>query len=198
MDKDSGLSSERSHVIRVYSIALGIIALDQLTKWVVHFNIDFRSQEIPVIEGFFKLVYWGNTGSAFSMFSGQNHLLAIIAMGAIVAIFFFRSFFEIHHALGRWAMGLINGGIVGNLIDRLVHNYVVDFLFFYTQRKSGSVIVSEIGFPAFNVADTAITTGIGLIFLLSAKEARKQALSKEKAQPSESEGLKNTSSEKNS
>lgn len=179
MEKDLELSSDRSHVIRVYSIALGIIAIDQITKWIVHYNIDFRSQEISIIDGFFKLVYWGNTGSAFSLFSGQNHLLAFIAVGAIIAIYFFRGFFEIHHPLGRWAMGLINGGIVGNLIDRLVHNYVVDFLFFYTQRKSGAAIVSEIGFPAFNVADTAITTGIGLIFLLSAIESRKHAMEKE-------------------
>lgn len=172
-------------VVRVYAIAFGIIALDQLTKWIIHTNLEFRREEIDVIDGFFRIVYWGNTGSAFSMFSGQNHILAIIAFVAVVGIYFFRQHFEIHFSLGRWSMGLITGGIIGNLIDRIVHDYVVDFIYFYTYRKSGSELVSEIGFPAFNIADTAICTGIGLMFLLSARVARKEALAAEKTRQNE-------------
>jgi len=58
---------------------------------------------------------------------------------------------------------LIFGGIAGNLVDRFTHKHVVDFLYFYLVQRGGG----EIGFPAFNVADTAICTGVGLLFLLS-------------------------------
>jgi lipoprotein signal peptidase len=55
------------------------------------------------------------------------------------------------------------GGIIGNILDRIRHDHVVDFLYFYLQRRSGQ----EIGFPAFNVADSAICVGVGLLFVLS-------------------------------
>ena len=58
---------------------------------------------------------------------------------------------------------MIFGGIAGNLVDRFVHGHVVDFIYFYLSRRGGS----EIGFPAFNIADSAICTGVGLLFLLS-------------------------------
>jgi signal peptidase II len=66
------------------------------------------------------------------------------------------------------AFGLIFGGIVGNLIDRLWRGHVIDFLYFYLQQRGGG----DIGFPAFNVADSAICTGVGLIFLITWKSER--------------------------
>ena len=65
--------------------------------------------------------------------------------------------------MGQFALGLIFGGIVGNLIDRLTVKHVIDFIYFYVEQRGGK----EIGFPAFNVADSAICTGVGLIFLLT-------------------------------
>jgi len=64
---------------------------------------------------------------------------------------------------GQISLGLIFGGIAGNLVDRFAHGHVIDFLRFYVNRRGAG----EIGFPAFNVADTAICTGVGLLFLLS-------------------------------
>lgn len=185
MECDPAKNTDKQWVKLIYLIACGVVALDQISKWIIHFNLEFRAEEISVIDGFFKIVYWGNTGSAFSMFSGNNNVLAAIALLAVFAIYFFRKHFEIHHSLGRWAMGLITGGIIGNLIDRLVHSYVVDFLYFYTTRTSGS----ELGFPAFNVADSAICTGIGLIFLLSAQEAKRAAKIEDVSPPEKSEEI---------
>ena len=74
-----------------------------------------------------------------------------------------RHHFGLEHRLGQWALGLMFGGIVGNIIDRLVHHHVVDFLYFHVQTRSGN----EAGFPAFNVADSGICIGVGLMFLLS-------------------------------
>jgi signal peptidase II len=146
---------------RIAIIALLVIGLDQLTKRLVLSFLCY-SQEKVVIEGFFKLVLWGNTGAAWSLFRGNNLLLAAVAIVALVVLFLSRHHFDARSWLGQIAFGLICGGIVGNLIDRLRVHHVIDFLYFYLQRGSG-----EIGFPAFNVADSAICTGVGLIFLMT-------------------------------
>lgn len=152
---------------RVAIIALLVIGLDQLTKQLVLRFLGY-AQERVVIEGFFKFVHWGNTGAAWSLFRGNNELLAIIALAALVVLFFSRHHFDSRTLLGQTAFGLIIGGIVGNLIDRLWAKHVIDFLYFYVQQRGGG----EIGFPAFNVADSAICTGVGLVFLMTWKSER--------------------------
>ena len=151
-------------------LALAVAIVDQLTKWLVLRTIPFGHGEHDLIPGFFKFVHWGNTGAAWSMFSGQNEMLAIVALLALLILFLSRRHFEIHTRLGRVAMGLIFGGIIGNLIDRLFRDHVIDFIRFYLIRRGGE----EIGFPAFNVADSGICVGVGLLFLISFRsEARR-------------------------
>jgi len=150
---------------RIAALALVVLALDQFTKWLVLHNLDL-SDEKTVIPGFFKLVQWRNTGAAWSQFSGNNNALAFVAFIALLllAVMCFRQ----HHILAsQIAFGLIVGGIAGNLTDRLLpgRHAVVDFLYFYVQQRGGRVI----DFPAFNVADTAICTGVALIFLITWK-----------------------------
>jgi signal peptidase II len=147
---------------RIAAIALAVIALDQLTKALVLQFLGY-SQEKIVVEGFFKLVHWGNTGAAWSLFRGNNDILAVVALVALVVLFFSRHHFDSGSFLGQIAFGLIFGGIIGNLIDRIRVKHVIDFLYFYVQQRGGS----EVGFPAFNVADSAICTGVGLIFILT-------------------------------
>jgi len=153
---------------RVAMIAAGVIALDQLTKQLVLHSLGY-AQEKVVVEGFFKFVHWYNTGAAWSLFRGNNMLLAMIAIAALVVLFFSRHHFDARTLLGQVAFGLICGGIVGNLIDRLWAKHVIDFIYFYLQQRNGA----EVGFPAFNVADTAICTGVGLVFLLTWKAERR-------------------------
>ena len=150
----------------IAALALAILALDQFTKWLVLRALDLGDEKI-VIAGFFKLVHWGNTGSAWSLFSGNNAALALVALFALVALYLTRHHFSSHTLGGQIAFGLIFGGIAGNLTDRLLpsRHAVVDFLYFYLQQRGGRVI----DFPAFNVADTAICTGVGLIFLITWK-----------------------------
>jgi signal peptidase II len=152
---------------RVAAIALLVVALDQMTKQIVLRFLGY-SQEKIVIEGFFKFVHWGNTGAAWSLFRGNNGLLATIAVVALIVLFLSRHHFDARSLLGQLAFGLICGGILGNLIDRLWAKHVIDFLYFYVQQRGGN----EIGFPAFNVADSAICTGVGLIFLLTWRSER--------------------------
>src|SRR5579859_5847919 len=154
---------------RIGLIALFIIGLDQLTKTIVLRFLGY-AQEKVVIDGFFKFVHWGNTGAAWSLFRGNNNILALVALVALVVLFFSRHHFDSRTLLGQIAFGLIFGGIVGNLIDRLLRGHVIDFLYFYLQQRGG-----EVGFPAFNVADSAICTGVGLIFLITWRNERHPA-----------------------
>jgi len=147
---------------RIAYLALFIFALDQLTKKLVLTYLGY-AQEKDLVHGFFKLVHWGNTGAEWSLFSGNNAILAVVALAALIILFLTRHHFDIHTLGGQISLGLIFGGILGNLTDRLLRKYVIDFLYFYVIRRDGE----EAGFPAFNVADSAICIGVALLFILS-------------------------------
>ena len=148
----------------IAALAAAVWGLDQLTKWLVLRHL-YPGDERTIIPGFFKLVHWGNTGAAWSLFSGNNAALALVGLFALVALFLTRHHFNSHTLGGQIAFGLIFGGIAGNLTDRVFRHAVVDFLYFYLQQRGGRII----DFPAFNVADTAICTGVALIFLITWK-----------------------------
>ena len=136
-------------------VALGIILLDQASKeWVRHAFALHES--VPVVPGFFHLTYIRNTGAAWGMFSGQNLALAVLAFAMLVALVLFRRQFLPPGRVHRVALGLLCGGIVGNLFDRLRLDYVVDFLDVYWRVHH---------FPAFNVADSAICIAVGIYVL---------------------------------
>ena len=149
---------------RIFIIAALVLAVDQITKQLVKRLLPLWHERI-MLDGFFKFVHWENTGAAWSMFTGRNYVLAIVGVIALFVLFRSRRHFDAHTLLGQVALGLIFGGIIGNLIDRLFVGHVTDFLYFYVQRRGGG----EAGFPAFNVADSAICIGVGLIFILSWK-----------------------------
>jgi signal peptidase II len=148
----------------IAALALVVFALDQFTKWQVLRSLALDDEK-TVIPGFFKLVHWGNTGAAWSLFSGNNAALALVALFALIALFLTRHHFSSQMLGGQIAFGLIFGGIAGNFLDRVRVGHVIDFIYFYLQQRGGRII----DFPAFNVADTAICTGVGLIFLLTWK-----------------------------
>src|SRR6266403_3152672 len=152
---------------RIAAIALLVVAFDQLTKQIVVRFLGYGQDKV-IVDGFFKFVHWGNTGAAWSLFRGNNYLLALVAILAVVVLYFSRHHFDARTLLGQVAFGLICGGIVGNLIDRLWAGHVIDFIYFYVIQRSGA----ELGFPAFNVADSAICTGVGLVFLITWKSER--------------------------
>lgn len=165
---------------RVFNLALAIIIFDQATKLLVLKYLGFEKSR-TVIDGFFELVHWGNTGAAWSMFTGYNGMLAVVAGLALVGLFFARHHFSIHTLGGQISLGLIFGGIAGNLIDRVRVGHVVDFLHFYVYRRDGHIA----GFPAFNVADSAICVGVGLLFLLSWQSGNTpEATSESRTEPS--------------
>jgi signal peptidase II len=153
---------------RILVLAVVVFVLDQLTKWLV-LRFTYEGEERIIIPGFFNLAHRANTGAAWSLFTGNNAVLAVIALVALVVLFLARHHFHARTLTGQLALGLIFGGITGNLADRLLpgRHAVVDFLHFYLQRRGSYV---PLDFPAFNVADSAICTGVALIFLINWKK----------------------------
>jgi signal peptidase II len=163
--KGGGLLDTRTFDRLMIVVALAVFALDQFTKFLVNHYLDLYDEKI-VIPGFFKFVHWGNTGAAWSLFTNRNGLLIIVGVVALLVLFRSRRHFFTHPVMGPLALGLIFGGILGNLTDRVVLKQVTDFLYFYLERRGAG----PIGFPAFNVADSAICIGVGLIFISSLKK----------------------------
>lgn len=168
----------RSPNRRIGAIALVVYGLDQLTKWLVLASLP-EGHERVIIDGFFKFVHWGNTGAAWSMFRGNNAMLAIVALVALLVLFLTRRHFESRTLTGQIAFGFIFGGILGNLTDRLMpsRQHVIDFLYFYIERADGR----ELGFPAFNIADSGICVGVALVFWVtwrSEKQAKTLSVDK--------------------
>ena len=146
----------------VVLIAATIATLDQFTKWLVVRCIGPEESRV-VIAGFFDLVNWPNTGAAWSMLQDYNVVLIAVSLLAILALYLFRHTFQLQRPGPRIALGLITGGIIGNLIDRVRVGHVTDFLFFYIGRYH---------WPAFNLADSAICVGVGLYIILSWRSDR--------------------------
>jgi signal peptidase II len=148
----------RRDLISIF-ITLSVIGLDQITKWVVEQKMTLH-QSIPIIPGLMNLTYVRNTGVAFGLFSSPDSglrsillfLLSLVAI-AVIVLFWVKSR-HAHLALSG-ALALILGGALGNLLDRLRQGEVIDFIDVYWK---------DLHWPAFNVADSAIT--LGVIFLL--------------------------------
>ncbi|MBL9188843.1 MAG: signal peptidase II [Opitutaceae bacterium] len=143
---------------RLLVIAVIVLALDQATKLWINARVPFDplhthgvGGDIEVIRGFFYVIHVGNTGAAWSMFAGRSTLLALLACGTLVAIGLWRHSLGLRAPAAQVSFGLLCGGIVGNLIDRLAHGHVIDFLDFHF----GSYV-----YPTFNVADSGICVGV--------------------------------------
>ena len=170
-----GHKHELAFIWKMAWVALFVLLPDQLSKWLVLRWLD-AAEERLVVEGFFRFVHWTNRGAAWSLFNqfdGINMWLALFALVALVVLLLARHHFDVHTRGGQVALGLICGGIAGNLIDRFLHGHVIDFIYFFLERRGGG----EIGFPAFNVADAAICTGVGLLLLMSWQKDQQAAAS---------------------
>jgi signal peptidase II len=152
-----------------YLIAVAVILLDQATKRVIVGTLRL-GQGLPVVPGFFDLVFVLNPGAAFSFLatlpdSVRNPFFITISVTAVILILVYRTRHLQQHALASLSLALILGGAIGNLIDRLRYGMVVDFLL---------VHVYEYHWPAFNVADSAISIGVTLMVLDMLLEWRRE------------------------
>lgn len=138
-------------------ITIAITVSDQWTKlWV---RAEFALGESrEVVPGFFSFTYLRNPGAAWGMFGGHNMMLTLLSIIMLAVIFIFRRSFLSDTWEHRIALGLMAGGILGNLMDRVRWGYVVDFLDFN---------IAGYHWPVFNVADSAICVGVGIYIVSS-------------------------------
>ncbi len=139
----------------VILLGLAILLLDQITKQAIRANFAYGESR-PVIEGFFNLVYVRNDGAAWNVLSGQSLVLILISVAVLVLLVVYRRSFLQETLPHRVMLGLMLGGIVGNLVDRIRFGWVTDFLDF------------EFGtyhYPSFNVADSAICIAVALYII---------------------------------
>ncbi|MDB6093787.1 MAG: lipoprotein signal peptidase [Verrucomicrobia bacterium] len=143
-------------------LAAGVFLADQVSKYLIGARLPFGTYgepgAIPVIRNFFYLVHVGNTGAAWSMFSGRSVVLALVAAATLAAIFVWRRALGLRDRVTQVSFGLLCGGIMGNLVDRLKHGHVIDFL----DLHFGSYV-----YPTFNLADSGICIGVGLYLIHS-------------------------------
>jgi signal peptidase II len=146
------------------AIALPVFVLDRLTKLWIENNVS-AYDSFHVIPGFFDIVHTKNRGAAFGMFAESGGpLRTFLLIGVSVAVLIFITAALLRPSktgatastLTQYGLSLVMGGAIGNIYDRIVHGMVTDFLEFYT---------GEYRFAAFNVADSAITIGAGLLIL---------------------------------
>ncbi|MFP4166878.1 MAG: signal peptidase II [Opitutales bacterium] len=156
-------SKHRIGYARLLVTAIVLLALDQLTKAWVFNNLDLGSYFYPdyieIIPGFFNIVHIGNEGAAWGLFSGYGEWLALLALVALFAIFRYRHSLELHSSSRQYIFGLIVGGVLGNLVDRLLHGHVIDFLDFHLPFSIPGILTDG-RWPAFNLADSGIVVGV--------------------------------------
>ncbi|MGH7894574.1 MAG: signal peptidase II [Candidatus Binatia bacterium] len=154
----------RASLTGKWLLALGtagaVVALDQSTKAVVVSRMELH-QSIPVVESFFALTYVRNTGAAFGLFAGRLMALQVpffllVSVFAVTLLFWFLHGLTAERRLVVAACGAVIGGATGNMIDRVAFGEVIDFL---------DLFVGSYHWPAFNVADMAISLGVIVLCL---------------------------------
>lgn len=155
-------------MIRYYIIALCVIIIDQMTKWLIVKNMELH-ESIPIIDNFFAITSHRNKGAAWGILQGQMTFFYIVTIIVVIGIVYMLHKHGKENKLFAFSLSIILGGAIGNFIDRIFRKEVVDFLDF---------MIFSYDFPIFNVADSALTVGVILIIIATifedgkAKEGR--------------------------
>ena len=155
---------------KAYGLAAAVFALDRLTKWIIETRMSVMDT-LNVVPGFFDIIHSKNRGVAFSLFADSTSpwrtaLLIVAALAALVLVGGMLWRGARLDRLTLYGLALILGGALGNVFDRIMWGAVTDFLDFY---------VGTLHWPAFNVADSAVVTGSGLLLLDMLKPKRAPA-----------------------
>ena len=137
---------------KLLGISLISVVLDRIIKMII-VSLGFGNS-ITVIKGFFNITCMYNDGAAWSMLSGYRILLIIISIAELIVLYFVFIKGKKLKTIEIIIMGMLIGGIVGNLIDRIVYGYVIDYLDFN---------IFGYNFPIFNLADSLIVISVGLL-----------------------------------
>lgn len=139
---------------KIYLTAIIIFIIDQISKVIISSYIELNSS-IRIIKNFFYLTYTNNTGASFGILRNNRILLIILSIIALLILLRYISTFKEtkYNIIG---LGLLMGGIIGNLLDRVLFGYVRDFLNFY---------IIGYDFPVFNIADISIVLGVFILII---------------------------------
>jgi signal peptidase II len=152
---------------KIFIISFIVLLIDFISKRLIISSL-LVDESIRVIDKFFSITYVRNTGVAFSLFDGHVDLIVIINLIIILLMFKYLSNNGINNKIEKFSYGFIFGGAVGNLIDRIIYGYVVDFLDFNLFGYSA---------PIFNFADTFIVIGVIMFFVFSREVGDKDGIS---------------------
>lgn len=147
-----------------YLIALVIIIIDQLTKWLVVRYMEI-GENIPIIHNFLYLSSHRNSGAAWGILEGQMYFFYIITVGVVIGLIVYLQKLPKDQPWMKLALSLMLGGAIGNFIDRVLHQEVIDFI---------NTFIFTYDFPIFNVADSALVIGVGIILILTILEGKKE------------------------
>lgn len=151
---------------KIFIISFIVLLIDFISKRLIISSL-LVDESIRVIDKFFSITYVRNTGVAFSLFDGHVDLIVIINLIIILLMFKYLSNNGINNKIEKFSYGFIFGGAVGNLIDRIIYGYVVDFLDFNLFGYSA---------PIFNFADTFIVIGVIMFFVFSREVGDKDGI----------------------
>jgi len=142
---------QRHGAIITASIGSVVVALDQVTKALVRAEMSPTGQSVPLLGEVVRLTYVRNLGASFGMMPGYRPLFIAVSIGVLIAIAAFIVRRGPHAPWVLIALGLVAGGALGNLIDRLTFGWVTDF------------VQIPFGFPVFNVADSGVVVGVSML-----------------------------------
>jgi signal peptidase II len=176
-----------NHTLIIYITAAAIVILDQLSKYIIKNSMNLYDS-FNVLGNFFKITYIENSGMAFGIQMGSRPVFVLLSILAAIIVFVYLLRMSNEQFLFRFALALIVGGAVGNLIDRIAVGRVVDFLdveFFDISLPSFRLLFIDFPgysltrWPVFNLADSAVTCGMILIiwYILFNKSPQKQEAS---------------------
>ncbi len=138
-----------------YFVTVLVLLIDQFTKYLVVANMQI-GDSVTVIPGFLYLTSYRNTGAAWSILEGKMWLFYVITVIVVMIIIYIMQKYAKGHPLFSTSLALVLGGAIGNFIDRLLHQEVVDFI---------STVFGHYYFPIFNIADTALSIGVVLLLI---------------------------------
>ncbi|WP_409305351.1 signal peptidase II [Peribacillus sp. SCS-155] len=154
-------------LVLYYVVAMFVFALDQITKWLIVKNMEL-GESIEVIQDFLYITSHRNRGAAWGILQGQMWFFYLITTAVIIALIYYIQKMGRQSKLLGISLALMLGGAIGNFIDRIVRKEVVDFINTY---------IFTYNFPIFNVADSALCIGVGLMIIYMLLEEK---LAKEK------------------
>ena len=166
--RGNSLKTELKSAIPLFLVAAGVVLLDQVTKEIITRTVAV-SGTVRVVNNFLEFSYAENTGAAFGTFGGKNGVFVVIGVLAIAFVLVYYRQFRTETWM-KISLGLLLGGAIGNLTDRILYHYVRDFI------RIRYWFLHPRWWPSFNIADAALCVGAAMLILSMLRRSRSEAM----------------------